>query len=234
MSVALIALAAQHPAGTAKFILLHATTPGSRDAEIIERTIAAIPCGVTESKGQDIAEIVDAIATELKTRSGGEEQTKDAPAIFLFVHGLQKFKKLRQEDDFSFSAGDSETTTVKTGTQFNDLISEGSSHGIHIVATVDTFNNVNRFINRKALSEFEMRVLFQMSANDSASLIDSPKASTLGLHRALFYNEHEGYLETFRPYATPDPDWIGEAAEKLSQQEGILRDLPRDRISNPR
>ena len=48
-----------------------------------------------------------------------------------------------------------------------------------------------------------------MSANDSASLIDSPKASNLGLHRALFYNEHEGSLETFRPYASPTRNGSG-------------------------
>ena len=60
---------------------------------------------------------------------------------------------------------------------------------------------------------FEMRVLFQMSANDSASLIDNPKASTLGMHRALYYNEQEGHLETFRPYALPGNDWI-ESVEK--------------------
>jgi DNA segregation ATPase FtsK/SpoIIIE, S-DNA-T family len=73
---------------------------------------------------------------------------------------------------------------------------------------VDTFNNVGRGMSRKALTEFAMRVVFQMSANDSASLIDSPKASNLGLHRALFYNEHEGTLETFRPYAMPDSGWL--------------------------
>ena len=60
-----------------------------------------------------------------------------------------------------------------------------------------------------------MRVLFQMSANDSASLIDNPKASTLGLHRALYYNEQEGYLETFRPYALPADEWIAEAGRNL-------------------
>ncbi len=65
-----------------------------------------------------------------------------------------------------------------------------------------------------------MRVLFQMSANDSASLIDSPKASTLGLHRALFFNEQEGYLETFRPYALPGSDWIKEAAQNLARLLG--------------
>ena len=56
-----------------------------------------------------------------------------------------------------------------------------------------------------------------MSANDSASLIDSPKASDLGLHRALFYNEHEGTLEIFRPYATPDAEWFRHAGEKLGR-----------------
>jgi S-DNA-T family DNA segregation ATPase FtsK/SpoIIIE len=54
-----------------------------------------------------------------------------------------------------------------------------------------------------------------MSANDSASLIDSPKASTLGLHRAILYSENLGQMETFRPYATPDAAWIQRAGEKL-------------------
>ena len=45
-------------------------------------------------------------------------------------------------------------------------------------------------------------------ANDSASLIDTPKASTLGLHRAIYYNEQQGYLELFRPYALPSVDWV--------------------------
>jgi S-DNA-T family DNA segregation ATPase FtsK/SpoIIIE len=56
-----------------------------------------------------------------------------------------------------------------------------------------------------------------MSANDSASLIDSPKAGALGLHRALFYNEQEGWLETFRPYALPGADWIEQTAQNLSR-----------------
>ena len=92
---------------------------------------------------------------------------------------------------------------------------------MHLVATVDTFNNVNRFMSRKALTEFEMRVVFQMSANDSASLIDSPKAGNLGLHRAIFYNEHDGILETFRPYATPDAEWIRQAGERRAARSRI-------------
>ena len=61
-----------------------------------------------------------------------------------------------------------------------------------------------------------MRVLFQMSANDSANLIDAQAAGSLGLHRALLYNEHEGTLETFRPYALPDPEWTDEVGKALA------------------
>ena len=67
-----------------------------------------------------------------------------------------------------------------------------------------------RCLSRKALSELGMRVLFQMSANDSASLIDSPKAGSLGLNRALFYSEHESRMEVFRPFALPGVDWVNE------------------------
>jgi hypothetical protein len=114
---------------------------------------------------------------------------------------------------------DSESS-ANPGAQFNELINEGSSHGLHFLISLDTFNNVNRSLSRKALTEFEMRVVFQMSANDSSSLIDSPAASNLGLHRALFYNEHDGTLETFRPYASPDPTWIDQTTSSLLARTG--------------
>jgi len=88
------------------------------------------------------------------------------------------------------------------------LVTEGSTQGMHVIATFDTYNNVTRFLSRKLLTEFEMRLVFQMSANDSASLIDSPKAANLGMHRAILHNEQAGTDETFRPYAEPDSAWF--------------------------
>jgi hypothetical protein len=217
LGTSLLSLAAQYPVDRAKFVILHGCTPGTPDADFIERVIAAIPHETTVSRGQDIGAIMNDLATEMKARSSGATDPLQAPSVFLLVHGLHKYKKLRQEDDFSFSmsSDDDSSGGGNPGTQFVDLITEGSTLGLHILTTVDTFNNVNRSLSRKALSEFEMRVVFQMSANDSASLIDSPKASNLGLHRALFYNEHEGTLETFRPYAMPDPTLLEDLAQKL-------------------
>ncbi len=40
------------------------------------------------------------------------------------------------------------------------------------------------------------------------------------MHRALLYNDREGYLETFRPYALPGNDWIERVAGCLGRQAG--------------
>jgi hypothetical protein len=48
-----------------------------------------------------------------------------------------------------------------------------------------------------------------MSAADSASLIDTGKASELGLNRALLYDEAAGTIEIFRPYTMPGMEWFG-------------------------
>jgi hypothetical protein len=215
LGISMLSIAAQHPLGTAKFVLIQSTTPGSQDAELLDRIVAAIPHPVTVSRGPEIPQIMNDLSAELKARSSGEAP-HDAQSIFVFIHGLHRFKKLRQEDDFSFSMG-SDDSAANPGALFADIITEGSSYGIHLLVSIDTLNNVNRSMSRKALTEFEMRVVFQMSANDSASLIDSPKASNLGLHRALYYNEQAGTLETFRPYAAPDAAWLADAAARLAQ-----------------
>lgn len=204
LGVSLLALAAQYPRGAARFVVFNSTNPGTPDAEFLDRVIAACPQDITVAHINDVAGAMNDLTAELKARLAGERPA-DAPPVFVFIHGLHKFKKLRHEDDFSFSSSDA---PASPGAQLGDLITEGSSHGLHLLVSVDTFNNVGRGMSRKALTEFEMRVVFQMSANDSASLIDSPKASNLGLHRVLFYNEHEGTLETFRPYAMPDSGWL--------------------------
>ena len=200
--LSLIALAAQFAKSGAQFYLLDSTPPGFPQREFLEGIAAGLPQTVTTLKEASLEEQMARLGEQLKQRSDGQA---DAPEIFVFIHGLQHFKKLRAEDDFSFSGSSSEASPAAT---FLSLINEGPARGIHIIAACDTYNNVGRFLGRKTLAEFELRVLFQMSATDSASLIDSPDASTLGLHRALFHHDREGYNETFRPYARPADDWV--------------------------
>jgi len=211
LAVGLVALSAQYPRGAVRFVLLDSTAPESPEREFLDRAVQAVPHEIARVKGGEVAEAMNTLAEELKRR-GGDEQAA-GPEIFVLIQDLQNYKKLRQEDEFSFSS----TDTASPATVLLSLISDGPAHGIHVIATCDSFNNVNRFLGRKNLSEFEMRVLFQMSASDSASLIDSPDAATLGMHRALYYNDREGYTEMFRPYARPGNEWVEAAAGHLKK-----------------
>ena len=47
-----------------------------------------------------------------------------------------------------------------------------------------------------------------MNQTDSASLVDTPVASTLGPGRAIVYRDQTGTTEKFRPFAWPSAAWL--------------------------
>jgi hypothetical protein len=209
--VSLVSLAAQHEKAAAKFLVFDCSPPGSAEAKLLEQAAGILPHTARLVRPAE----VDGVMAELAEEQARQAENPGAavPETYLLIHGLARNKKLRFDEELSFSMDPN--AGPNAGLQFNRLICEGSSLGFHVIATCDTYNNLMRMLSRKAVSEFEMRVVFQMSANDSASLIESPQANNLGLHRALFYNGQEGWLETFRPYALPDARWLEEAGRIL-------------------
>lgn len=210
LGVALIALAAQHPKSSAQFFVFDCSAPDSAEAKFLEHAVRAVPHEIKLVRAGDVEDVMAALAAEEQQRT--DDPGAVTPETYLLIHCLQRNKKFRFDEEMSFSLD----AGGNPGLQLNKLICEGASLGFHVIANCDTYNNVMRFLSRKALSEFEMRVVFQMSANDSASLIDSPQANNLGLHRAILFNGQEGWLETFRPYALPDEGWLKEAEQRLS------------------
>lgn len=162
--------------------------------------------GVVCPSLHEMGPLLNQFAAEMKSIAEGE--TPDpGRATILFIPNLHRYKKLRYEEDYSYSL-DAEAE-VKPADSLRDLICEGPGWGYHAVISLDSYNSVSRCLGRKSAGEFEKKVLFQMSAADSASLIDTGKASDLGLNRALFYDEPSGNVELFRPFAMPEPEWFG-------------------------
>ena len=215
LGVSGVSLAAQHPRGTARFILLDIHPPDSRPRQFLEKIVSAIPHPATIAGNADLGPLFAQLADELDKRTGAQ-QAIEAPAVYLLIHGIQRFKGLRHADEFTVSLDDS-ATSASPARQLDRILCEGTQLGFHVICACDTLNNANRFFSRKTLSEFELRVLFQMSASDSASLIDTPKAASLGLHRAILHNAQTGVLETFRPYGLPDADWLETSARHLAR-----------------
>jgi DNA segregation ATPase FtsK/SpoIIIE-like protein len=218
LSLALVALAAQYPPGSARFVLLDATPPGTRDRALLEQVTAAVPQPLTWAGNANLDQALNLVASELAARADPQVAAV-APTLFLCIHHLERFKRLGFQDDLILTL-DAPGAAPDPGCQLNRVLTEGAPLGIHVLCVCDAFASASRLLSRRALNEFDWRVLFQMSASDSASLMDSPRASSLGLHRAICYNAHDGTLETFRPYALPDQPWLESAGRELARLRG--------------
>ena len=206
LAAAMISLAAQNSPEHVRFVLLEPPSTGGYLS--LAAVAAKLPHSTEIVKPGDIAETFRKLAEEIDRREAGQS----GPRLFVVIQNLSAFKALRPEDEFSLSYEEGKTSVAA---DFQRLYSDGPVHGIHVITHVDGFNNANRFLGRKGLKEFSARVLFQMSASDSASFADDARAGNLGLSRALLYDEHEGTYETFRPYARPEAGWLAEVEEKL-------------------
>jgi hypothetical protein len=152
---------------------------------------------------RDLPATLDRLTDEMNGRLNG---AGDGRPRFLILHGLQRLRDLRRpEDDFGFGRKGETTSPYK---QFLSILRDGPPHGLFTVVWCDSLANLQRTFDRQSLREFEMRVLFQMSATDSSTLMDTPLAAKLGLHRALYYTEDQGRMEKFRPYGLPSLEWL--------------------------
>ncbi|MES2920757.1 MAG: FtsK/SpoIIIE domain-containing protein [Verrucomicrobiota bacterium] len=210
LAISIVSLAAQYPPDQVEFVILDPHAYDNGEDGFFQKLAAVLPNKIRIGGPAEVPALMADLSNELEAR--GPSSGRDAPEVFLIVHDLQRFKALRPDDEFRFSMDEDASAGATPSQAFSNLLGEGGPVGMHVLAATDTWNNVSRWIPRKLMAEFEMRVLFQMSANDSSNLIDSPAATTLGLHRALFHNEHYGTLETFRPYAMPDDAWLDEIA----------------------
>jgi ABC-type multidrug transport system fused ATPase/permease subunit len=212
MTAALLSLAAQESA--ARFFVLDGTPADSRHVGYLEKVCDVLPQRVLLGGRRDAPAVLAEIAAEVDRRLKAPLDLH-TPA-YLVIHNLPLFRDLRRaEDDFGFGRrGDDRAVTPAQ--QLVTVLREGPALGVHVLVWCDSLNNLNRSFDRPVLREFELRVLFQMSAADSSTLIDNPVASKLGVNRALFHSEELGQPEKFRPYGLPSDEWLAWVKQHLS------------------
>ncbi len=124
------------------------------------------------------------------------------PPLYLVLLQLGRFRELRKSEEFSF--GDDSGTT-KADQVLQNMLRDGPSVGMHSLIWVDNWNTLSRWVPRQSMHDLEMRVLMQMSANDSNHLIDSAAANRLDQNVLLMHDEATGQSRKFRPYRLADP-----------------------------
>ncbi|MBB6428338.1 FtsK/SpoIIIE domain-containing protein [Algisphaera agarilytica] len=200
----LLGLAAAHHPDAARFVVFNGSTEPQHD-EQIRQTLDTLPHGVAQVPFRDVDSTLAELHAELQRRI--EDGGTEAPTTFIAVFGLQRFRQFRKSDDgFSFSLDDDAGSSAKPDEQLLDLLRDGPVVGMHLIVVADRAASIEPVFDRRALREFDNRVMFQMSATDSAQIIDSSEANDLGPYRALLYREDRGTITRFRPYGMPSED----------------------------
>ncbi len=222
LATALVSLAAQHAPEAAQFYVLDFSSVDASYAELFPRLVDLLPHPAQRGRRRELPGIIAKITAEVDRRLEEEETALwEKPTIYLCIYGLQRARDLRQ-DEFGFPTfgGPEEEIPPSPAQQFSTILREGPDLGVHTLIWCDTYTNLTRALDRRALREFEMRVVFQMSAEDSANLVGTPAGSKLGPYRALFYSEDEGRLEKFRPYGIPEIAWLEAVGRQLQKPTG--------------
>ncbi|HEY1378396.1 MAG TPA: FtsK/SpoIIIE domain-containing protein, partial [Gemmataceae bacterium] len=225
LAAAAVALAAQDVRGEENgtpappVTVLDGSPADDPHAGYFARLAATFPDHVRMASLREKPNGLDRLAEELERRQRDPHQVYSP--LFLVVYGLHRFRDLRKaEDDFGFGRR-GEEKAVTPAERFAELVREGPAMGIHLLVWCDSLANAQRALDRSGLREFDMRVLFQMGVADSSTLIDSPAASRLGLHRALFASEELSAPEKFRPYRLPPDEWLTWAASRLARPRAL-------------
>jgi hypothetical protein len=230
-AASLISLSAQHPrseTACARFYIFDGSPANSAQAASL-----AVIADLTSDPARlvtwrELPSVVDELAAEVERRQ--KAGNAEFSPIYLLLYGLQKLRDLRRgEEDFGFSRSGADHPP-DPARQFTAVLRDGPAVAVHSLVWCDSVNNLNRTWDRQTLREFEMRVAFQMSGNDSSTLIDTPLAGKLGMHRALFHSEDLGVLEKFRPYRWPAESWLDWVRHQLHGR-GDQRDGRSQRVA---
>jgi len=213
----LYSLAAQHAPGTARFYIADYGQGDTDYAGTLARVAQMLaPHQITMLTRRNLTDTIQRISGEVQQRLDQDEVS--GGHMYLFIYGLQRARDLRPSDSFDYSMGfGSEDTSAAPhlAKSFTTILRDGPEVGVHTITWCDTVTNLNRSLERSAWREFDLRIAFQMSNEDSNNLIGSPDARQLGFYRAFLYNDEANILEKFRPYELPDEQWCREAAEKI-------------------
>ena len=215
LTTSILSLAAAHHPDHARFVVMSGSTEPEHDT-LVRDTLDAVPHGVAQVPSRDVDSTLAELHTELKRRI--EDGGPDDPEIFIAVFGLQRFRQFRKSDEgFSFSLDDDAGGASKPDEQILEILRDGPVVGMHLLVACDRAASLEQVFDRRALREFDSRIMFQMSATDSAQLIDSSAANDLGPYRALLYREDRGTIARFRPYGIPSADDLQRIKSALSR-----------------
>lgn len=167
------------------------------EGELLPRVLQQLPdaaCLRRRKLGRALSDLV----AEVRRRLAEDDYA--APRVLLVLQAVHRLREL--SDEFS-PDGSPQQDLV-------EILRDGSDVGVHVIATVDAAENLERRLGHAALAEFGARLVGQCSADASHRVVGSAAASRLRAGSMVLHQPDLDRTEKVRPFPVPDPGWVAQ------------------------
>ena len=183
-------------------------------AEFLPEYIQYIGCG----DANEIQNVVSQMYDNVVDGSSNIECDK-----YFFVFGYQRAEELKSEIQLSQSEDiDNLFNIMSTSTNhsrlslkdmFRTIVKNGPQKGVHTTIWQDSFNALYQD-DKDIVSYFSMKIAFDMTADEYSRFVGANDVSLMSENNAIYYNRARDN-QKFRPYQSPDEDWLEAISENL-------------------
>lgn len=174
--------------------------PGSfaswlRDAGIDDQPTVRIVSSrdVDSTLGRLADELARRVELEKDVETPGEQA---GPPRLLVIDSLDRFRDLRQDDQFQFALN--EEAQQVPAAKLQAILKDGPAVGIFTVINIASAETLSRWLPRQSQRDLELRLVGPVNAADSSLLLDTPLASELAAATMVLFDESSGQLTKFR------------------------------------
>lgn len=183
--------------------------------ELLPEYVRYFHCG-------DVAGIHDLLAEMTEDVKNGKAALSETDKYF-FVFGYQRAEELKSEiklsqDDeidnlFNLMPNKSNQPYLSPKEMFHIIVKAGTKCGIHTILWQDSFAALEQNDNN-IMSYFNLKVAFDMTPEEFSRAVGENDSGCLGENNAIYCSRARDN-EIFRPYQTPDEDWLRGISDKL-------------------
>lgn len=190
-------------------------TPKLLATELLSSYIRYIPCGCDAD--------VSSIVAELYNDVTNSAESIDDQDRYFFVFGYQRAEELKSEvkqtaeDDiystFNLMPTSASKPNLSPKAMFRAIVEQGAQKGVHCILWQDSFSALYQD-DKDLMSFFALRIAFDMSPEEFSRFVSANDVSLMSENNAIYYNKAKDN-QKFRPYQTPDDDWLKGICDKL-------------------
>lgn len=141
---------------------------------------------------------------------------------YLMVFGYQRAEDLKSEDKaaekkdiMSMMSSKTQGSTHSMKEMVEVILTMGAQNGVHSVFWQDDFKALD-FADRKLITYFYQKIAFDMQKEDYSQFVGVNDISQFGENTAV-YNNRIDDTRSFRPYQSPDKEWLETVCNALNQ-----------------